>query len=874
MKQKSIHFINRTKSIKIDNELLGIKGKEINELSNINIPILPCIVIDVKITKLLEKSKIFTLLIPYIKKIEDEINKKYNNMTDPMLLKITLSSNLLFSENFILHSLGLTKSNVKGLEETLGKDFVVNELLFLLDSILSIYIKIAELENKEVDQLLVKLKDIKTLLKTTKQDALTIMNEYERYLPKGFFEDVTVQLTESLKLISHKLKLEDEDAAILIQPMVYGNYGKDLYEGYFFTRNIVTGIRKIQGEFFQNNSNKQDLNALDINLIESNLLKELGEIALAVEDKTKEIRKINFTIEKGKLWLIDQTSVKNITTIALIQLLLSLYKRKIIDAKYVIKTISSEQLNEILHPIIDSDSTENIKKSIGGIAGSAGVVSGKVYFSTNALIEAKKKARVKGENLKCILCMTATYSGDVKAIEVAQGVLSSEGGYAAHASVIARQYGKASLVRKDMQILEKKAIIDGYEINEGDEITLSVAYHEESIIYFGKVRLIEGSYESTGLLEVIKIASSFIKDFHVRANADSAKEAKTAIGFGASGIGLCRTEHMFFNEERINIFREMIITKTKDERENILEQLKQMQIDDFYNIFKVMEGKEVTIRLLDAPLHEFLPHNENELEELFQHLKKTGKIYNKIELKLLIEMFSEINPMLGHRGCRIAISYPEIYAMQIEAIFEALYNIKKEGININLEIMIPFVMNFRELKQIVYGKNIEGHSYFGINSIEENLKIKFDNMPFSYKIGTMIELPVAVLNADKISRYAQFFSFGTNDLTQAALGISRDDFNSFMPDYSMYDLIDNNPFVILDESVKELIQMGIIRGKLTRPDLVFGLCGEHGARAENIKTFMELGGHYVSCSPYSVPIALLTVAKLEIEKMENSEVLA
>lgn len=871
MQQKSIHFISTNKSIKLDNSLLGIRGKEINELSSLGLPVLPCILLDARMTKSLENFKIYPSLIPYIKKFETELKKTYNSETEPMLLKLVLSSNLLISDYPILHNFGLTKNTIKGFEEKVGKSFATNEILFLLNGILNIYIKIAELENKKLDEFLQKSKDIKTLLKQDKikKDALTIMSEYESFLPKGFFEDAMIQLEESLKLISHRLKLEDEDVAILIQPMVYGNYGKNSYSGYFFSRNIITGEKKIQGEFFQNKFNEQNAIGSDINLIENTFLKKLEAIGVTLEDKTKEIRNIRFTIENGKLWLIDQRSVEGITTTALILFLLDLHRRKIVDAKYVVKSIRPEQLNEVLHPIIDANSTKNLKKSIGGIAGSAGAATGKVYFSASSLIEAQKKAKMEGKDLNCILCMPATYAGDVKAIEVAKGVLSCEGGYAAHASVVARQYGKISLVRPDMKVFDKKAVVEGHEIYEGDEITLSVVYHGDSAIYFGKATLIEGNSESTGLLDLIKLATSFVKDFHVRANADSFKDAKKALEFGAYGIGLCRTEHMFFDEKRINIFREMIIAKDINERETILKKLKRMQIDDFYNIFKVMEEREVTIRLLDAPLHEFLPHNDIELDEFVNHLKSAEKKYDKAELKSTIEMLSEINPMLGHRGCRIAISYPEIYAMQIEAIFEASHKARKEGINNNPEIMIPLVMNFRELKQIAFGKKIEGHSYLGINSIEETLKTKIEDAKFNYKIGTMIELPAAALGAGEIARYAQFFSFGTNDLTQTTLGLSRDDFNSFMPDYSMYDLIDNNPFAILDERVKELIQIAITRGRLTRPDLIFGLCGEHGARPGNIKCFMELGGNYVSCSPYSVPIALLAIAQAEIEKMEN-----
>ncbi len=327
---------------------------------------------------------------------------------------------------------------------------------------------------------------------------------------------------------------------------------------------------------------------------------------------------------------------------------------------------------------------------------------------------------------------------------------------------------------------------------------------------------------------------------------------------------------MFFNEKRINVFREMILSEDAAERRKVLKKLQKMQSDDFYGIFKAMGDREVTIRLLDAPLHEFLPHNATELAGFLAYLgAKSGAKVNKLEIAEKITALAEINPMLGHRGCRIAISYPEIYEMQVRAIFEAAYALQKEKIAVHPEIMVPIVMNYRELKQIVYGKKIEGHAYQGIVSIEESVREELKTKPIDFKIGTMIELPAAALSAGEIARYAQFFSFGTNDLTQTTLGLSRDDFNSFMPDYTMYDLVDGNPFAVLDPRVRELIDIAVKRGTASRPDLVKGLCGEHGARPENIRFCMEAGLDYVSCSSYSVPIALLSIAQLELEKAEK-----
>jgi pyruvate,orthophosphate dikinase len=363
------------------------------------------------------------------------------------------------------------------------------------------------------------------------------------------------------------------------------------------------------------------------------------------------------------------------------------------------------------------------------------------------------------------------------------------------------------------------------------------------------------------------LSKKFLKKFHVRCNADTPRDAALALSFGADGVGLCRTEHMFFKAERIHVFRSMLLSEDKAHREKALAKLQVMQKDDFYGIMKTMAGKEVTIRLLDSPLHEFMPHNDDELAGYMAYIEKTsGEKPKKKDILAQIEALHEFNPMLGHRGCRIAVSYPDIYAMQVKAIFEAAYQLRKEGVDARPEIMIPIVMNPSELKLIAYGKKIEGSNYVGVVDIEEQLRAEKKAAEVEYSIGTMIELPAAALGAGEIARYGRFFSFGTNDLTQTTLGISRDDFTAFMPDYTLYDLINGNPFSTLDVRVKELIALATARGRQTRPDLVCGLCGEHGANPDNVRFCMDAGLDYVSCSPYSVPIALLAVAQAEIDK--------
>jgi pyruvate,orthophosphate dikinase len=705
---------------------------------------------------------------------------------------------------------------------------------------------------------------------------MAMMERFMDVLPAGFFDDPWQQFDITLRRISHMLKLDeqdDSDTALLIQPMVYGNYGKGSCSGAFYTRNVVDGVKKLQGEFFVERFNEIGASGDDINRIAPKHLKDLQRMAISLEDHHREIRQIRFTVEKDKLWLIEQRQVMAKSTQADLKLYLDLNKRKVVDDAFVINAIQPARLNEILHPVVDLGSVKKLKAASGGITGAPGAAIGRAFFSTDSLLDAYRDAQLKGEDRRMILVMSSTFAEDVKAIEVATGVMSCEGGYSAHASVVARQYGKVSLVKPDMKIRGKKASLGDVVFNEGDFITINVPYHGEPKVWLGKAALIEPDPAESGLFEFIALVKKHMKHFQVRVNADSPRDADLALLFGADGIGLCRTEHMFFNEKRINVFREMILAEDEAARAKALAKLEVMQRDDFYGLFKAMAGKDVTIRLLDAPLHEFMPHNDAEFNSFLAHLgsgKKGSSAPSKAELKAMIAGLAEFNPMLGHRGCRIAVSYPEIYAMQTRAIFEAAYKLKAEKIDIRPEIMIPIVMSAAELKLIVYGKKIEGKYYKGIVETEEELRKELKARKVDYRIGTMIELPAAALQAGEIARYSEFFSFGTNDLTQTTLGISRDDFNSFMPDYSQYDLIEGNPFSSLVSPVKELVAMAVRRGRMTRPDLHIGLCGEHGANPDNIRFCMDSGLDYVSCSPYSVPIACLAVAQIEFERARQA----
>ena len=874
---KNIHYFSSLENSFPKNayELIGLRGKQAVDLAGLKLPILPGFIIDAEVAAHLEDTDLKPLLKKYFKKISGEVGKEFNNPDNPMLVKIVISPNLAIVHYPTLHNFGLTDKTIPGFNSFVGEEFGYHEILFLMKGCLEIELKLAKLEGNEKreQQLSGRLDELGTYIDKglEVEKVKVIFDEFRSLFPKDFFDDAYVQLELILKQISRMLKLDDlddEDIALLIQPMVYGNYGKDSASGSFYTRNIVSGEDRLEGWFNQNLFNTVDTTGKDINKIAAEFLKKLKATAKTIEDHFKEIRYVRFNIENKKVWLIEQRPVMTKSTQADIKTLLDLHGRKLIDDQYLVKAIKPGQLNEILHPIINISSTKGMEKILGGISGAPGAAIGRIFFSTEGLLEAYRAAQLTDEDTRLILCMAATFAEDVKAIEVATGVLSCEGGYSAHASVVARQYGKVSLVKPDMKIRGKKVVIGDVTLNEGDYITLNVPHYGDPQIYLGQASLIEPDHEESGLLEFIDIVKKYIEDFHVRVNADSPQDAALALKFGAEGIGLCRTEHMFFDEKRINVFREMIISDTEKKRNSALNKLKKMQFKDFFEIFDIMEGKEVTIRLLDAPLHEFLPHNEDEMKAFIGYLrsqKSNGRVLEK-DVRASCDALKEFNPMLGHRGCRIAVSYPEIYQMQTEAIISAIYKLREKGKKVSVEIMIPLIMNEDELRLIVYGKKIEGDQYNGLTEVEAMVRkdLGVKGAGVDYKIGTMIELPAAALSAGEIARYAEFFSFGTNDLTQTTLGLSRDDFNSFMPDYTQFDVLAGNPFQKLDRNVKELIATAVRRGKLTRPGIKKGLCGEHGAIPENIRFCMDTGLDYVSCSSYSVPIATLAVAQLNM----------
>jgi len=846
-------------------EKLGIRGRRAVELAAMELPIAPGFILDSELTLKLPHVNVKEILKTYIGKIEKDTGKKFGDAEKPLMLKVVLSSDLNVPYFPSIHNIGMNNQTVEGFAKFTGKDFAYGEYLFLLRNIGK---NLFGVESAEVDKV------EKKLSKTPKLDDIkAAIDIYKKYYDNKFSEDAYDQLSLILKAASAKYCESEIDVdnslSIMVQVMVYGNFGENSYSGNYYTRNIVTGDSVIQGEFYKNEFDGADGKARDITKIEKKYFDHFTDIAKKIEANFKEIRNVKFTIEEGDFWLVEQREVNEKSTQSQIKTLLDLVKRKIISKKFIIENIKPNQLNELLHPVIDPTTVKNIKTIKGGIAGSTGAAIGKVFFSTSKLLEEHKKAIMTGGDTNLILVMPASYAEDVKAIEVAQGVITTEGGFSSHAPVVARSLGKVAMVQPEMKIRGNSFSLAGKIVSEGDYVSINVPYYEDPTIYLGKVGLILPDFNKNGLYEFLDIVEEFIDEFHVRANADQGRDAIVAKNFKANGIGLCRTEHMFFNEKRIMKFREMIIAENEEERRKALKVLQPMQRADFYELFKIMEGYPVTIRLLDAPLHEFLPRNDASMAEFISYLQSKKKGIKPAEIKSRCEELGEMNPMLGHRGCRVAVTYPEIYEMQCRAIFEASCMLIKEGIHVEPEIMIPIVMSDQEIKFIKNGKKIEGSEVKGIGDIMCEVTDEYGVDNLKYTVGTMIELPAAALGAGNIAQYAEFFSFGTNDLTQTTYGISRDDSNSFFPSYSLFDLMKHNPFKVLGAEVKELVATAALRGRLTRPDIKMGLCGEHGANPDNIEFCMDAGLNYVSSSPYSIPLAKLAIAQLNIKRNEE-----
>ena len=739
---------------------------------------------------------------------------------------------------------------VLGIESHLFEELIDNYKLtkgVLLDT---------DLSEKDWDGLILNFKEL-----VKKEKRIEFPQEVKKQLI-GAINAVFLSWNSQRAITYRKInKIPDQwGTAVNVQAMVFGNMGSDCSTGVAFTRNPSTGENEFFGEFLINAqgedvvagtrtpqyiTKKSRLKAgskqKSMEEAMPKVYKQLEKVFIKLEKHFKDMQDIEFTVEKNNLWMLQTRSGKR-TAKAAIKIAVDMVKEKLISKKEALLRIDPNTLDTLLHPTLD----EKVKKEIiaSGLPASPGAASGKVVFTAD---EAEKLSEMMQDT---ILVRLETSPEDIHGMHAAKGILTARGGMTSHAAVVARGMGRpcvsgSSEIIIDYELKQFKA--GDTTIKEGEIITIDGGSGK---VMKGLVPTVQP--EISGYFSTIMKWSDEFRKLKVRTNAETEADSKTAIEFGAEGIGLCRTEHMFFDEERILSVRQMILSKSKDDRNSALDKLLPYQKQDFKKIFRIMKGLPVTVRLLDPPLHEFLPKEDKDIQEVARSLNLASK-----EIRDRMAELHEENPMLGHRGCRLGISFPEIYEMQCKAIFEAIIELKKEKEKSAIvEIMIPLVSTDTELKIL---RNI-------VDKIAEE-KEKENKIKLNYIVGTMIELPRAALQAKQISKYADFFSFGTNDLTQTTLGISRDDSGKFLNDYIDSKIYDVDPFVSIDQSgVGELVEMASIRGRKTNKKIKLGICGEHGGDPKSIKFCSKKGLNYVSCSPFRVPVARLAAAQAELTK--------
>ena len=689
---------------------------------------------------------------------------------------------------------------------------------------------------------------------------------YKEELGKDFPQKPEEQLLEAVKAVFRSWNTErailyrklndisdDLGTAVNVQSMVFGNMGDTSGTGVAFTRSAVDGNKEIFGEFLVNAQGEDVVAGIrtpkpiaEMADTFPDVYKEFERIAQILEKHYKDMQDMEFTVENNKLFMLQTRNGKR-TAAAAVKIAVDMVEEGLIDERDAVSRIEPAQIDQLLHPTFDPDAEKNAKDIAKGLPASPGAACGKIYFHAADAVEAANN----GE--KVVLVRQETSPEDLAGMVVAQGILTARGGMTSHAAVVARGMGKCCVagcsgINVDEENL--KMTVQGKTYKEGDFISINGS---TGVVYEGEIDTV--TPELKGDFETIMKWADQIRRMRVRANADNPRDAKQALDFGAEGIGLCRTEHMFFEEERIPAIRQMILAETEEERRTALAKLLPYQKGDFKGIYEVMEERPVTIRLLDPPLHEFLPHTEKETRELAE---QTGISYEKLSHKAA--ELHEFNPMLGHRGCRLAVSFPEIAEMQTEAIIRAAIEVSKEkNINIVPEIMIPLVIDKAETA------NVKATIVETADRI-----IKEAGIEMKYMVGTMIEMPRAAITADEIAEEAEFFSFGTNDLTQLTYGFSRDDTGDLIKEYVEKKVLPEDPFQSLDQKgVGSLVKLAVELGKKTRPNIKLGICGEHGGNPKSIEFCHRAGLSYVSCSPFRVPIARLSAAQAAIKNSDE-----
>ena len=873
----------QSKSIKNPKNFLGGKGANLSEMGRMGLPVPPGFTISTKVCEIFykDKKKLNNNLISQIKKelkiIEKDVSKKFGDLKNPLLLSVRSGARVSMPGMMdTILNLGLNDKTVNALAlKTSNGRFAKDSYRRFIQMYGNVVMGV---ESYHFEELIENYKLTKGVLLDTDLDENDwdgLIEDFKRTVKektkKEFPQDVFQQLFGAISAVflsweSNRAKVyrklnqipAEWGTAVNVQSMVFGNMGDDCATGVVFTRNPSDGSNEIYGEYLINAQGedvvagtrtpqyitkkaRKNAKVEEPSMEESlpKVFKELKKILKKLEKHYKDMQDVEFTVENNKLWMLQTRSGKR-TAKSAVKIAVDMVKEKLISKKEAVLRIDPNSLDTLLHPTLDEKSTINVIAN--GLPASPGAASGKVVFTSE---EAERLTSMMQDT---ILVRVETSPEDIQGMHAAKGILTARGGMTSHAAVVARGMGRPCVSGSseiDINYEMKTFKTSSMEIKEGDVITIDGSTGR---IISGSVATVKPEI-SGDFSKIMTWADSFRK-LNIRTNSETPKDTKTAKDFGAEGIGLCRTEHMFFDEERILSVREMILSKTKEDRSIALKKLLPHQKKDFIEIFKIMSGLPVTVRLLDPPLHEFLPRTDKEINEVANIVNLPVK-----EVESRIEELHEQNPMLGHRGCRLGISFPEIYEMQCRAIFEALAELKKEKIKSAFpEIMIPLVSTEAEIKIM---KDLVIRIASEVQK-EHKLKIEF-------MVGTMIELPRAAIKAKDIAKHAEFFSFGTNDLTQTTFGISRDDSGKFLNDYIDNKIFSIDPFISIDDGVGDLIKIAVEKGKSQNKNIKLGICGEHGGDPNSILFCSKAGLNYVSCSPYRVPVARLAAAQAELK---------
>jgi len=861
-------------------DILGGKGANLAQMCKLGLPIPPGFTISTSLCHSNTKrqshftSEFEKVVRQYIQQLEKDTKKEFGSSDNPLLLSVRSGAKVSMPGMMdTILNLGMNDETAKALaNKTQNPRFAYDSYRRFLEMYGNVVLGISSclfeevFENHKINNSIIKDSDVTVeVLHEVVEDFKNII---AKQTGKPFESDPYLQLKAAIEAVWESWNCpralayrkinnisDDIGTAVNVQSMVFGNKGDSSATGVIFTRDPSNGNKKIFGEFLINAQGEDVVAGVrtpapiiasdsgDGSSMQECMPKqydELVSICKKLEEHFRDMQDIEFTIEEGKLYILQTRSGKR-TAAAAIKIAVDMVEEGVISKEEALMRIDPESLNQLLHTAIDYSANPQVIAT--GLPASPGASSGIAVFSPFDVEEL-------AHHHKVILIRNDTSPEDIKGMHLAEGILTSRGGMTSHAAVVARGMGKPCVCGvKGLVVDEKQKLLttaSGHQIKQGQQITIDGGTGK---VIIGDVKLIQPKF-SDEFKTILKWADE-IKNLNVRANAETALDASVAIEFGAVGIGLCRTEHMFFADNKIPLVREMIIAQDSEHRQKAIDKLRPLQTHDFKLLFEIMNGRPVNIRLLDPPLHEFLPTEQRDKEILAETLNVPMSVIDH-----RLHSLHELNPMLGHRGCRLGISFPEIYIMQVEAMLHAIKIVKNEqDIDSKLELMIPLISDVNELIKL------KSHIKQTIEEMETKYSIKFN-----IKLGTMIELPRAALTANEIAKHVEYFSFGSNDLTQTTYGISRDDVGSFLPDYIEQKIFSHDPFIKIDvNGVGELIQIAIDRGKKANNTITFGVCGEHAGDPSSIDFFHKAGLDYISCSPYRIPIARVAAARSKIK---------